>query len=146
MSNEPLAEIRSKYEDPIIENQECPFPNIELVSVFEKRDEAEDPLLTDRWFIYSEDQVSQDILWDHILLEPNSIDAAIKISKWLISTLNWDLEVEFDNIRIVDDEFPQNLSIEILTKISTMHSFFEMDDTDIKEYLVNIHAGMWSIQ
>ena len=145
MSNDPIEKIRRNYENPIIEKKKCPFPNIELYSVFEEEDYADDPLLTDKWFIYSEGQISEDIPWDFLILKPNSIEIAIDISKWLIYTYNWDHVVKFDNINVNDENFPPIHIIEIITKVSSMYIGLG-GDWDIKKYIIKVHSDQWSFQ
>ena len=145
MKQDPVKFIRSQYEDPIIEDQRCPFLGLQKLTVFERRDEAEDPLIPDVWYITSDGNiVRDDIPLSKIKYKPDSIEDALTAAKWLLDSMVF--VIEFQTINILENDPSLNFIVEIIAKISLLDPLFDMDEWEIQKYIVKAKEGIWEIK
>lgn len=145
MKQNPVKFIRSQYEDPILENQWCPFPELQKLTIFERRDEAEDPLIPDVWYItLNGDITREEVPLSKIRYKPDSIEDTLTAAKWLLDSMEF--IVEFQTINILENDLPLNFVVEIITKNSLLDPLFDMNEWTIQKYIIKVNEGIWEIK
>ncbi len=145
MNSDPIDIIRSDYENPIIEEQNCPFLELRLLSVFEDEDAADDPLIPDLWFITTDKQVFKDnIPLEKLKYYPKTSEEALTAAKWLIEIESF--IAKYETIKIIEENLPLTCIMEIKATIYLDHPMLNSKDKKTINFIIKIKDGIWEIK
>jgi len=137
-----IAQIRRHYKDPMIGQQECPFPGLLMFTAFERANLNEDPLIPEQWFVYADGPAVNTLPLARIRHQPRDTQEAVALATWLFSTEHrWSL---IKATRVEQAE-GGGMRVTIEAEMSLVHPMFRQGRKP-GTAVVTVDAGRWSMK
>ncbi len=135
--------IAKHYKDPIIEQQDCPFPGVLHFSAFERANLAEDPIVPRHWYVTPDGGLHDDFPLDTVRRQPAGRKEARTLATWLFQNrYRWSRDPQ---VEVTAEEGGRLFVIHIQAMMSLSHPMFGAADTRRITAVVRVRDGAWSM-